>query len=187
MQVSGIPNPQTEIPSEQQTKPLQSSSGDPFAPAGVVFRPVSPALIKVRLFMVLILFLVLSLGCTMLFIFPPVPWFGVAMAVITIGLCSWLMWLIPRQVRALGWAVTGTELQIRRGVMFRSLTVVPLGRLQYVDVEVGPIARIFNMAQVKLHTASATTDATLPGIPAEHAAALREQIADLAEANLEGI
>lgn len=103
------------------------------------------------------------------------------------GTAIWLLWLIPRQVRAMGWAVTGTDLQIRKGIMFKSLTVVPLGRLQYVDVEEGPIARHFGIAQVKLHTASAHTDAQLPGIPREQAAQLREEISELAEANLEGI
>jgi membrane protein YdbS with pleckstrin-like domain len=62
-----------------------------------------------------------------------------------------------------------------------------LGRLQYVDVEEGPVARHFGIAQVKLHTASASTDAELPGIPREQAAQLRKEISELAETNLEGI
>ena len=56
-----------------------------------------------------------------------------------------------------------------------------------MDVEEGPVARHFGIAQVKLHTASASTDAVLPGIPREQAAQLREEISELAETNLEGI
>ena len=113
----------------------------------------------------------------------PEKWIGLVLIALVLAIALWLLWLIPRQVRAMGWAVTGTDLQIRKGIMFKSLTVVPLGRLQYVDVEEGPVARHFGIAQVKLHTASASTDAELPGIPREQAAQLRE----LAETNLEGI
>ena len=122
-----------------------------------------------------------------LFFVLPEKWIGLILIALVLAIALWLIWLIPRQVRAMGWAVTGTDLQIRKGIMFKSLTVVPLGRLQYVDVEEGPVARHFGIAQVKLHTASASTDAELPGIPREQAAQLREEISELAETNLEGI
>ena len=50
-------------------------------------------------------------------------------------------------------------------IMFHKATVVPYGRLQFVDVDAGPIDRMFGLATVKLHTASASTDATIPGLP----------------------
>ena len=136
----------------------------------------------------MVIILLCSAAAAVVFFFLlPQKWIGLVVMAVAGGTAIWLLWLIPRQVRAMGWAVTGTDLQIRKGIMFKSLTVVPLGRLQYVDVEEGPIARHFGIAQVKLHTASASTDAELPGIPREQAAQLREQIADLAESNLEGI
>ena len=166
---------------------MSSSQLDPFAPVGVKFRPVSLELIKVRLAVVVIILLCSAAAAVVFFFLLPQKWIGLVVMAVAGGTAIWLLWLIPRQVRAMGWAVTGTDLQIRKGIMFKSLTVVPLGRLQYVDVEEGPIARHFGIAQVKLHTASASTDAELPGIPREQAAQLREQIADLAESNLEGI
>ena len=166
---------------------MSSSQLDPFAPTGVQFRPVSLELIKVRLTAVAFFLLCSAAVVIILFFLLPQKWIGLLLIATVVAIALWLLWLIPRQVRAMGWAVTGTDLQIRKGIMFKSLTVVPLGRLQYVDVEEGPVARHFGIAQVKLHTASATTDAQLPGIPREQAAQLREQIADLAESNLEGI
>ncbi len=166
---------------------MPSSRLDPFAPAGVHFRPVSLELIKVRLTGVAIFMLSFSAVAVVLFFVLPQKWIAPVLIAVILAIALWLLWLIPRQVRAMGWAVTGTDLQIRKGIMFKSLTVVPLGRLQYVDVEEGPIARHFGIAQVKLHTASATTDAQLPGIPREQAAQLREEISELAETNLEGI
>ncbi|WP_311589107.1 PH domain-containing protein [Varibaculum massiliense] len=166
---------------------MPSSQLDPFAPTGVQFRSVSLELIKVRLAAVAFFLLCSAAVVIILFFLLPQKWIGLLLIATVVAIALWLLWLIPRQVRAMGWAVTGTDLQIRKGIMFKSLTVVPLGRLQYVDVEEGPVARHFGIAQVKLHTASATTDAQLPGIPREQAAQLREQIADLAESNLEGI
>ena len=165
---------------------MVSSQLDPFAPAGVKFRPVSLELIKVRLAAVAF-FLLCFAAVAIILLTLPEKWIGLVVIALVLGIALWLLWLIPRQVRAMGWAVTGTDLQIRKGIMFKSLTVVPLGRLQYVDVEEGPVARHFGIAQVKLHTASATTDAQLPGIPREQAAQLREEISELAETNLEGI
>lgn len=165
---------------------MVSSQLDPFAPAGVKFRPVSLELIKVRLAAVAF-FLLCFAAVAIILLALPEKWIGLVVIALVLGIALWLLWLIPRQVRAMGWAVTGTDLQIRKGIMFKSLTVVPLGRLQYVDVEEGPVARHFGIAQVKLHTASATTDAQLPGIPREQAAQLREEISELAETNLEGI
>ena len=166
---------------------MSSSQLDPFAPAGVKFRPVSLELIKVRLAAVAFFLLCSTAVAIVLFFLLPQKWIGLLVIGVVVGIALWLLWLIPRQVRAMGWAVTGTDLQIRKGIMFKSLTVVPLGRLQYVDVEEGPVARHFGIAQVKLHTASASTDAELPGIPREQAAQLREEISELAETNLEGI
>lgn len=166
---------------------MVSSQIDPFAPVGVRFRSVSLELIKVRLAAVAFVLVCFVAVAIILFFTLPEKWIGLIVMAVAVGIALWLMWLIPRQVRAMGWAVTGTDLQIRKGIMFKSLTVVPLGRLQYVDVEEGPVARHFGIAQVKLHTASASTDAELPGIPREQAAQLREEISELAETNLEGI
>ena len=49
-------------------------------------------------------------------------------------------------VRTTCWSVAG--------IVFRQLVVVPYGRMQYVDVNAGPLARRFRIASVQLHTAS---------------------------------
>jgi uncharacterized protein len=79
------------------------------------------------------------------------------------------------------------DLVVRRGVAFRRLSVVPYGRMQYVDVTAGPIERLFRLATVKLHTAAAATDARIPGLDPEEAARLRDQLARLGEAKAAGL
>jgi membrane protein YdbS with pleckstrin-like domain len=71
--------------------------------------------------------------------------------------------------------------------MFRSMVVVPYGRMQYVDVEAGPLDRKLGLAKVQLHTASVGTDAQIPGLPPDEAARLRDRLASRGEARLAGL
>ena len=59
--------------------------------------------------------------------------------------------------------------------------------MQMVDLTAGPIDRWLGIATVQLHTAAATTDATIPGLPPEDAAALRDRLAARGEARSAGM
>ena len=76
---------------------------------------------------------------------------------------------------------------IRRGVFSRSLTLVPYGRIQYVDIYQGPVLRLLGISTIKLSTASAQTDATLSGVPVADAARLRDVLAERGSAELMGL
>ncbi|GAP59624.1 MULTISPECIES: PH domain-containing protein [Arthrobacter] len=117
---------------------------------------------------------------------PPL-WLAVAVpaAFLLVGL--WRLVLIPRQVRAIGYAERDDDLLIRRGIFFQRTMVVPYGRMQYVDVAVGPVERVLGLCTLKLHTASAGTNAHLPGLPAAEGARLREQLSARGEARLAGL
>ena len=95
--------------------------------------------------------------------------------------------MIGRQVRSWGYAERADDLLVRRGVAFRTVVVVPYGRMQYVDVYAGPVDRIFGLAKVQLHTASARSDAYIPGLPPQEAARLRDRLASRGEARLAGL
>ena len=95
--------------------------------------------------------------------------------------------IVIRQVRALGYLEREHDLLVQRGIMFRSTTVVPYGRLQYVEVSAGPLMRAAGLATVTLHTASASTDASLPGLPRAEAEALRDSVAARGGARLAGL
>jgi uncharacterized protein len=92
-----------------------------------------------------------------------------------------------RRVRAWGYAERAEDLLVRRGVMFRRLSVIPYGRMQYVEVTAGPFERTFGLATVQMHTAAAASDARIPGLPALEAARLRDQLTSLGEANAMGL
>jgi membrane protein YdbS with pleckstrin-like domain len=110
---------------------------------------------------------------------------GVAVAVGSIGIAADLT--VGRRVRNWGYAERQDDLIIRRGVMIRRISVVPYGRMQFVDVTAGPFERAFGLATVKLHTAAAATDARIPGLPTEEASRLRDQLAALGESRAAGL
>lgn len=98
---------------------------------------------------------------------------------------SWV--LVARTVASWRYAERDDDLLIRRGVAFQQLVVVPYGRMQQVDVEAGPLDRRYGLATVALHTAAATSNATIPGLVPAEAARLRERLAALGEARSAGL
>jgi membrane protein YdbS with pleckstrin-like domain len=95
--------------------------------------------------------------------------------------------LLRRRYRAWGYAERADDLMVRRGVLVRRLTVVPYGRMQFIDVTAGPIDRLFGLATVVLHTAAAATDARIPGLDRPEADRLRDRLAALGEARAAGL
>lgn len=152
---------------------------------GVTWNRVSDRLIGVRRLTVAVFLGVPALATVL-----PAVIVGSAMwllPAVLVLLVAWAWWLIPRQVRAIGYAELEDDLLIRKGVLFRSLTVVPYGRMQYVDVQAGPLMRRAGMAQVQLHTASASTDASIPGLLEAEASRLRDRLTEAGEARLAGL
>ncbi|PRQ11400.1 hypothetical protein C1Y63_06645 [Corynebacterium sp. 13CS0277] len=104
-----------------------------------------------------------------------------------VGLFAWQVWLIPRQVANLAYFEDTDEFLITKGRLWHTFTVVPYGRIQFVDVTAGPIARAFGLKTVELHTASSTSDSTIQGLPAEEADALRDRLAAKARERMSGL
>lgn len=107
------------------------------------------------------------------------------LAVVGVGLVGWV--LIGRIVGNWGYAERGEELYIRRGALFRQLVAVPYGRMQFVEVTSGPVEQLFGLATIRLHTAAAATDATIPGLTRREAARLRDRLTELGEAQAAGL
>jgi membrane protein YdbS with pleckstrin-like domain len=92
-----------------------------------------------------------------------------------------------RRVRAWGYAERAEDLLVKRGVMFRRMSVIPYGRMQYIEVTAGPFERAFGLATVQMHTAAAASDARIPGLAAVEAARLRDQLTALGESHAMGL
>lgn len=78
---------------------------------------------------------------------------------------------------ARGYQMGADRLRVVRGLMFRSDTVVPFGRVQHIDVHQGPLERFFGIATLTLHTAgNHNASVSLPGLGEPLARDMREQI-----------
>ncbi|MFF2030934.1 PH domain-containing protein [Arthrobacter sp. NPDC058192] len=163
-------------------------------PPGIDWVRVSPKYVTVRLaawalgtlVAVALLSLPLVLVLSGTWRWPPL-WLAVAVPAVWLLLALWRLALIPRQVRSIGYAEREDDLLIRRGIFYQRTLVVPYGRMQYVDIAVGPVERPLGLCTLKLHTASTGTSAEIPGLPASEGARLREQLAARGEARLAGL
>src|SRR3954469_13341988 len=106
-------------------------------------------------------------------------------AVVLVAAASYVA--LRRRYLAWGYAERAEDLLVRRGVLVRRLSVVPYGRMQFVDVTAGPVDRRRGLAGVTLPTAAAASDASIPGLPEEEARRLRYRLAALGEARAAGL
>jgi membrane protein YdbS with pleckstrin-like domain len=115
------------------------------------------------------------------------PAAGAATAAVVAAGAALAAWFLRRRVRAWSYTERDDDLIVSRGVLVRRQSVVPYGRMQFVDVTAGPAERLFKLATVKLHTAAAASDARIPGLERDEAARLRDRLAALGEAKAAGL
>ena len=162
--------------------------GDLFAPPTDTWIPLSPGYRRLKHLMVLLVW-----GCWALIAIAAAGlatgrwWPPVLVAIVFAGWIGYRYRRVDRVYRAWGYAERDTDLYVRSGLLFRRLVAVPYGRMQVVEVESGPIERHFGLATVKLVTASASTDAVIPGLDADAAATLRDRLTEKGETQAAGL
>jgi membrane protein YdbS with pleckstrin-like domain len=88
---------------------------------------------------------------------------------------AWL--LAGARWRRTHWRLDHDGLTIRRGLIWRSETLVPRSRVQHVDLGHGPLDRHFGLAGLKIYTAGTRLAAvTLEGLERARAEALRDAL-----------
>jgi uncharacterized protein len=155
-------------------------------PDDVLWRRVSPKLFWLELVVLLITVAVFAAVCLPVWLIFNVWWIWLLLAAEVLIVALRLVFL-PRNLRSWGYAERADDLLVRHGLLYRRLSIVPYGRMQFVDVTAGPLERLFGLATVQLHTAAAATDAKIPGLPPAEATRLRDRLAALGEARAEGL
>jgi membrane protein YdbS with pleckstrin-like domain len=104
--------------------------------------------------------------------------FGGILPIAVILLTIAILVIVPRRVyRRLRYRLTGQVLQVLRGWLFHTDTVVPLVRVQHLDVIRGPFDKMFGTASLVVHTAGTHNSiVALPGLAPERAAEMRDII-----------
>jgi len=155
-------------------------------PDTVDWRPVSPRLLWVEELQLLTGMLPVIAGCLAAWLL--LDWTVAAwVAAGAVAVAAVRAALLPRIIRAWGYAERERDLLVRHGRLVRRLSIVPYARMQFVDVTAGPLERAFNLATVQLHTAAAASDARVPGLEAAEAARLRDRLTALGEDRAEGL
>jgi uncharacterized protein len=151
------------------------------------WRQPSPRLCVMRRVQVIAATLVVAVVSGVLGALLVAVWVAAILIGVAIGVGVMAEWFVQRRVRAWAYCEREDDLLVRRGVLFTRLSVVPYGRMQFVDVTAGPVERSFGLATVRMHTAAAASDARIPGLSQADAARLRDQLAALGEARAAGL
>jgi uncharacterized protein len=112
---------------------------------------------------------------------------GVISALVVLALGLVFSWFVHRRFRAWRYQERHEDLVVGRGVLVQRLSVVPYGRMQFVELTAGPFERMFKLSTVKLHTAASASDARIPGLPRAEAVRLRDRLAELGESKTAGM
>ena len=105
---------------------------------------------------------------------PGPPGLAAGLVAVAGGVAAW--WVPRASYRIWRYQVAEDALELRRGLVRRIHSAIPYFRVQHIDVAQGPVERAVGLARLVVHTASAGTDATIPGIAAGDAEGLRRLI-----------
>jgi uncharacterized protein len=95
-----------------------------------------------------------------------------------IGVFAAAAWILPGlRYRFWRYRVTDQELLLSSGILNRVTTIVPLRRIQHLDVSQDIVEREFGLGKLVVHTAGArSSEVVLPGLAFEEAGRLRDLI-----------
>ncbi|GAE09242.1 PH domain-containing protein [Paenibacillus sp. JCM 10914] len=84
-------------------------------------------------------------------------WIPVWIALGLLAFSTWLNWMIPAFIyRQFGFKISEEELELRSGWIWLRDTIVPMTRIQHVELERGPLLRKYGLAKIKVVTAATT-------------------------------
>ena len=88
-----------------------------------------------------------------------------------------LFWYPVRSYKSWGYRIDGKVLETKSGIWFRIHQLLPLSRLQHVDLHSGLIERSFGLASLLLHTAGTQhASIVVPGLDEREAKRLRDEL-----------
>ncbi len=120
----------------------------------------------------------LPLVVTAFFIWSIWGYLSLAAWLLLFALAGWLTyWRPPRLYRAWSYRIDGKVLETRSGLLIRLVRLLPLNRLQHVDLSRGPFERMLGLASLVLYTAGTSiASITIPGLEAGEAVRLRDTL-----------
>ena len=113
-------------------------------------------------------------------------WQGALLVAVPLAAAGAALLAPPRIWRRLRYGMQPTLLQVVRGWLFHTDTIVPFVRVQHIDVTRGPLDKLFGTARLVVHTAGTHNSiVTLPGLSPERAGEIRTLIRGHIRSDLE--
>lgn len=101
-------------------------------------------------------------------------WLPIAGSLVVMVLSA--TWYPGARFRRWRWRLTDLALELRYGVVVHRYEAVPYFRIQQIDIDRGPVDRLLGLATLQVTTASASGSGSLPGIAAEEAPLVRQEL-----------
>jgi hypothetical protein len=102
---------------------------------------------------------------------------GVVPGVVLVVFSATVLWVPRLRYRFWWFALTEQELVLERGILNRVRTIVPLRRVQHLDVSQDIVEREFDLGKLVVHTAGTrSSEVVVPGLRLEEAERLRDRI-----------
>ncbi|MDF2922685.1 MAG: hypothetical protein K0R57_1599 [Paenibacillaceae bacterium] len=86
--------------------------------------------------------------------------------------------ILPIRLRSWRYEIREDEIALKRGILFIKRTLIPMVRVQHVDMKQGPVMRRHGLAAITFSTAAGGHE--IPGLSLETADAVRNRIMELA-------
>lgn len=150
------------------------------------WRRVSPRYIVVDVVGYIVFGVVVVGAATAVTLFTHIDWLWGAVAVLAVVFIVTIC-LTPRRVRSIGYQLRDDDVLFRRGILFQRFVAVPYGRMQLVDINRGPLARLLGLSELKFVTAAAASGVVIPGLAEADAEELRDRLVALAESRRAGL
>ena len=165
---------------------VPSLLASPSQPQIIAFQPLDPRAVKLwrvaAQIAVAVFMLPLLIGVAVSSYFQPKAVIGmIAGWGCLTSLWLWFsLWHPPRRYQSWGYRIDDKVLETRNGNLFQTTRLLPLNRLQHVDLQQGPLERIYGLARLELHTAGTqNASITIPGLAREEAVRLRDHLVAL--------
>ena len=147
--------------------------------AEIEFKSINSKYLNVILIQVLLFFLLVFAGVFLaehynLFMLLENPfWVFLGISIIFVGILA----LRVVGFKKRNYAVREKDVSYKKGVFFKSLTTVPFNRIQHIEIDEGPISRLFNLVSLSVFTAGdSSDDLKISGLLKEEAKQIKEFI-----------
>ena len=167
----------------------QDTEDTPLVAQGFTLQRVDPKLAyPLMISQAITLIVLVACYATVRYVWPsllPQPWSEIILSVLVVLTLIRLIWQ-RIAVRHIGYVRTDSELVIASGRMFQKVHIVPYGRIQYVDIDRGPLMRRWKLASLSLNTA-ALSSVAIAGIPDAECDELRADLMERCREQLSGV